>query len=437
MTPLSRPRSAAATRAPLAILVLLYAIPLVVAAITPGADFAGGPQGDVRLYLDKASALLSGQVPYRDFPLEYPPFALIPMVVPYVLWPFGPVPVNVYPWLFAGEMAVLLLALALVVGRMAGVCAARRAVVDGDGGAAAVGDRHVQTGVGIRLLVVALGASLALTWRFDLFPTLLAAIAVWAALEGRPVAAGAAIGVGALSKLFPIVIAPVIALAWLAPLDRDRLVRFAVSIGGFVVLGMAPFIALAGQDALSFLGYQAARGLQIESVGGGLVLLFDLLAGERNQLLAPFSAWEVTGDLARVLEACASAALVAGFAGLAVLGWRRSTSELDRGGAIAPATIVSLATTALLLLVLTNKVFSIQYVVWLVPFAALLPRRRFWLAAAAIVLTIPIHPMLYEALVRQEALPIVVLNLRNGLLAALLVWLVSDLVRPGADRFET
>jgi hypothetical protein len=409
--------------------VLLYAIPFVVAALTPATDFAGGPQGDVRLYLDKAYEVVSGHVPYRDFPLEYPPFALIPMVVPYVLWPFGPVPATVYPWLFAGQMAVLLVALALVVGRIARL---RATWPTGP----AVDVAAEQRRVGIQLLVLAIGSALALTWRFDLFPVLLATIALWAALDDRPIVAGAALGAAILAKVFPLVIAPALGLVWLVPRDWLGLARFVQFLGFVAVAGMLPFVWLASWDAFSFVGYQADRGLQIESLGGGLVLLVGILSGEPNRLLAPFSAWEVTGDLARLVQAVASAALVAGFAGLAVLGWRRSRAEAAQDGAVSPTTIVTLATASMLLLVLTNKVFSIQYVVWLVPFAALLPSRQFLLAAFAVALTIPIHPVLYEALVRQDALPVLVLNVRNGLLVALLGWVVWDLARAARRRAD-
>ena len=93
---------------------------------------------------------------------------------------------------------------------------------------------------------------------------------------------------------------------------------------------------------------------------------------------------------------------------------------------------MELATVSLLMLLVTSKVFSIQYIVWLVPLAALLGGRRFWLAAALVALTMPIHPLLYEDLVAQEALPIVVLNVRNALLLGLLAWGIADLVRGSA-----
>jgi hypothetical protein len=410
------PSSAAAARRPPAartlVLALLYLLPLAVAALTPGSDLRGGPQGDVSLYWDKARSVLDGLVPYRDFPLEYPPLALVPMVVPYILWPFGQPSIELYPWLFAGEMAVLLLALGLVVRRIAERAGGPTRTVE------------------VRLLVLAVGASLALTWRFDLFPALLAIVAVWAALEGRPVVGGAALGVGILAKLFPIVVAPAIAVAWLAPMDRARLSQFALALLIVLIGGMLPFVDLAGDAAFGWVGYQTERGLQIESVGGGLVLLSGLVTGEPIELLSPFSAWEVTGLPARTVLALTSAGLIMGFVALAALGWRRMRSDQARGGAVAPRTIVALATAAILVLIVTSKVFSIQYVVWLLPFAALLPRGQLWLAAAAVALTIPIHPALYEALVDQEALPILVLNLRNALLVALLVWVVKDLARP-------
>ena len=62
--------------------------------------------------------LASGLVPYRDVPFEYPPLALVPILVPYLLWPFGEVTLDVYTWLFAGWEAALIVALGLVLGEI-------------------------------------------------------------------------------------------------------------------------------------------------------------------------------------------------------------------------------------------------------------------------------------------------------------------------------
>jgi hypothetical protein len=285
--------------------------------------------------------------------------------------------------------------------------------------------------VAIRLVILTAGAALALAWRFDLFPALLVMVALWAALEGRPVIAGVVIAAAVLAKLYPLALVPAIAIPWLVPLDSRRLKRYGLAIGVTLAAGLLPFLALAGTQALTFLGYQALRGLQIESVGGGLVVLDGLLRGQPVALSSPFLAVEVRGTLASALLAVLPVLTLLGYGLLAWLGWRRLHVERDLLGRVSPATVVLLAAASVVMLLVTSKVFSIQYVVWLVPFAALLPRGQFWLAAVIVGLTMPIHPLLYDELVGQDALPIVILNLRNGLLLALAGWLVWDL-RPGA-----
>ncbi|MEO5704577.1 MAG: hypothetical protein ABIZ52_08985, partial [Candidatus Limnocylindrales bacterium] len=93
------------------------------------------------------------------------------------------------------------------------------------------------------------------------------------------------------------------------------------------------------------------------------------------------------------------------------------------------STVVTLAGASVLMLLVTSKVYSIQYVVWIVPFATLLPRQQFWLALAVVALTMPIHPLLYGELVNQQALPILVLNLRNALVGTLTAWILWGLAR--------
>jgi uncharacterized membrane protein len=281
--------------------------------------------------------------------------------------------------------------------------------------------------VAARLPILVTGALLAIAWRFDLFAALLLALAVWAALANRPMWAGIALGLGVLAKLYPLAAGPALALAWFAPRDDDRLIRFGISTAATIVLGLVPFIVVAGPEALTFLSYQALRGLQIESIGGGLVVLGGLISGSPVETDAPFKAIEVVSPVVGPILAVLQVLTIAGFAALAWLGLRRVRAELAAGGWIRPATIVQLSAAGVLVLLVMSKVFSIQYIVWLVPFAALLPGRKFWLAAAIVALTIPIHPLLYERLVAQDALPVLVLNLRNALLVVLSMWLVMDM----------
>jgi hypothetical protein len=412
------PSLARASRATPLLLLLPALVILAIPAFTPTRSMFPS-QGDVELYMRYAAALAGGSTPYTDVQLEYPPLAMVPMLVPWLVASlFGPVALDQYKWSFAGWEALLVLALGFVLLRI------------GRLGALSTGTLDLGLAVGARLSILVAGAALAIAWRFDLFPALLLAAAVWATLANRPIAAGIALGLGVLAKLYPIAAGPALALAWFVPRDDGRLVRFGVATALTIALGIAPFLVVAGTDSLTFLAYQSLRGLQIESIGGGLVVLVGLVQGIPLPTDAPYKAIEVMGPAARPWLLALPIATIVGFALLAWVGWRRGRDEVRLGGVVAPATIVSMATAAVLLVLVTNKVFSIQYVVWLVPFAALLPGRQFWLAAAIVALTIPIHPVLYEQLIEQEALPVLLLNLRNALVIALTAVVFADLVGP-------
>ena len=375
-------------------------------------------QGDVNLYLEKARAIASGGVPYRDFAFEYPPLAILPMVVPYLLAsPFGQVTLDVYKVLFAGGEAILLGLLGLVLGR----------IVRGGGSAIPGSSERELAG---RLVLLTMGAALALTWRYDLFPALLLMAGIAAALDGRPAATGVAVAVGTLAKLFPVAALPALASRWLAPIDPRPVARLVATFALVIALVLGPFLLFAGDDAVAFIRYQTQRGLEIESVGGGLAVLAGLITGRPPELSFGFSAVNVEGSLAPAILRVLPIATAAAFGLLALVGWRRIRAEVAAVGRVRPVTVSTLTAASVLVLLVTSKVYSIQYVVWLVPLVALLPRPQFWLAAVAVALTMPIHPVLFAALVRQEALPILVLVVRNVLVVGLTAWVVADLARP-------
>ena len=159
-------------------------------------------------------------------------------------------------------------------------------------------------------------------------------------------------------------------------------------------------------------------------------MLAGLITGRPPELSFGFSAVNVEGSLAPAILRVLPIATAAAFGLLALVGWRRIRAEVAAVGRVRPVTVSTLTAASVLVLLVTSKVYSIQYVVWLVPLVALLPRPQFWLAAVAVALTMPIHPVLFAALVRQEALPILVLVVRNVLVVGLTAWVVADLARP-------
>jgi hypothetical protein len=98
------------------------------------------------------------------------------------------------------------------------------------------------------------------------------------------------------------------------------------------------------------------------------------------------------------------------------------------------ATVLTVA--LLLLFMLTNRVFSPQYVIWIaapvVVLAAHQPeqRRLFGLFIFAVLLSQVIYPRGYPVLKAFHPLAVFVLNVRNLTLVAFMLWLVRRYSRP-------
>src|SRR5207249_2134955 len=104
--------------------------------------------------------------------------------------------------------------------------------------------------------------------------------------------------------------------------------------------------------------------------------------------------------------------------------------EEQVAGRVTSESLVAYSVAALLAFIATNKVFSPQYLIWLLPFAPLLRLRQASALLAICALTIVLFPFDYDHLLSMELLPVLLLNLRNLLVVALLVWLMVDRAPP-------
>ena len=380
-----------------------FGILLLVAVLTP----LSALQPDPFNYFVQGGRVLSGQVPYRDFPMEYPALALLPMVLPHV-WP-GTMAMDQYEWTFLFQNAVFSSAIAVSVAWLAS-----------RGWASGSPQRVLVT---YAMLVLAVGPILA--WRYDVFAALLSILAVVATARGRPAVAGVALGLGFTAKVYPAVLLPILALRYLVGSEYRPALRlisgFALAIG----LVLLPVALLAGSGVFSFVDYQQTRGLQIESVLSGLVLLGHVVTGGAVNVYFGFGSFQISSPLADAFLARQPLLMGSLFAMLIAACFVSFRREHRTHGGVRLETLISYLTAAILLAIATNKVFSPQYVVWILPFAALLPRRQALVVAAICAITVFIYPLNYTPLVKLDPGMIAILNVRNLLVVALLVWLVD------------
>lgn len=396
-----------AGRGPLALLLAAPAAILVATMAIMSRDDLAMIGRDLTVYAGYADRLLSGAIPYRAFHLEYPPLALLPMLLPRLATGTGATDPAAYAWAFT-----IIEALLAVVGGWIVVKVAERQLV----------------AAGTWALLV-LSACVSIAWRYDLWPAVLVLAAVVAMDDDRPATAGIAIAIGTMMKLFPIVVLPVLAARAVAQGDLSAVRRLVVAASAVIGVVVLISVWLAGPNAFQWVAYQLDRGLQLETTGAGVLLLGHALGGMPLSIVNAFESMQVQSAGADALAAVASLlelALVAIATGAAFVRFRR---DVDRHGSVPLSSLAQGSMAVIIATLVASKVFSAQYVVWFLPLVPFIPAPKRALALAISGLSTVIYPLNYTALWQLQPAMAVVLNVRNVLLGALLVWLLASLCR--------
>ena len=357
---------------------------------------------DTNVYVKYAHAVVEGEVPYRDFTLEYPPGALPVFVLPGLIDDVRPA----FDRWFDREMA--LCGCLMLVG--CALCLLRLGA----------GVRRTAAALGLVALSPLLIGSLVLT-RFDFWPAALAVLALAALLWERRSTAAVLLGCAIGAKLWPAVAFPV-ALVWvLHNHGRRAAALFTGIVAGVVAAIFLPF-AVLGPDGLGHSFHQQlARPMQIESLGASILIAFRHLIHQYLVETFGFGSQNVAGTGVHELEI---ATTVVGIAGLVVV-WvlfARSPMTAER--------LVTAVAASVAMLLAFGKVFSPQFVIWLVPFVVLVPGRRgvaaSLLAAGAFALTHAWFPHHYWELANGfrtlQSGELLLRNLFVVAIAVLLAW---------------
>jgi hypothetical protein len=110
---------------------------------------------------------------------------------------------------------------------------------------------------------------------------------------------------------------------------------------------------------------------------------------------------------------------------VAVSTYVRFRADITALGEIRPHTLVTQLLAALLAILLAYRVLSPQFLVWILPIAALRPRGEFWTIFLICLLTFAIYPLTYGALVTLDERAMLLLIVRNCLLVGVFVWLIG------------
>lgn len=427
----------------------------------------GAHYADPQFY-DYAGKFAAGLWPYRDVPVEYPPAAIILLLLPALpLLPFSgiaprpdqaflhithlPAPDPTRYGAYGISFAVMMLLVdgitLWLVMRAARKLTSRQSEL-------------IPAGAGL-LYVLLTFITGGVLQKFDLVVGALLLASVLALVERRRGLAWSLLGIAALTKGFPIFAAPVFALYELE-MTGERDIRAAlraaarpIAVGATWLVSVLAAATLAvtlfaGWGAVVHtITYHTGRGAEIESVYASVAMALSRLPG-----LAAHTIFN-PADLSRVvdspllregpLETLSTALLgLALFVALVSLwaGWRGRARQTDRQdeGALSVRASQALAigvTLVTLAFVLTFRALPAHYLLDFLPLAPLLwlgSRRRavLWLGGlvgVAALGQVVVDPGVWTGLVALRPAPVAALLLRNVIWIATFVIALTPLWR--------
>lgn len=331
---------------------------------------------DVFHYFRESAGVGLHHLPYRDFTWEFPPVTVLVMLVHLL-------PGSGFGSFAAGFVAVMI---ALEWSTLALL---RRSVSN-------TAEKHSLT---MYWSIVAVPLSTIAWYRLDYLSVFLGTLALLAIVSGRRAAHW--IVLGTLAKLWPAVL--------VAALAAQRRYKSAAVSVALVVASMAAWRVLFPGGFQTFMDYRKGYGLQIESLPGALLLLSGrAVRFEYGTLVVSdhgYSFVQLLLPLLTIIGVCWT--------------FYRMRSE--------PQLMVTGMATLVAIVLVTSRLVSPQYLVWLCPFSALLwskDRRQGVLFAVTVALTL-VEISIYGQILRGETWAVMVLVARNGVM---LVY-VSELLR--------
>lgn len=304
--------------------------------------YTGAQVEDVRLFQTFGDRFLDGQIPYRDFFLEYPPGALPSFVLP-ALAPADDFTLAFKALhIFYGCAAVTLVALTL-------------ALLD-----ASRARLYAATGL-VALTPLVLGPTV--LNRYDLWPAAVTAAGLAALVGGRPVLAAALLGLATVTKGYAIVLLPLLLVYTWRRSGREAGKQALYAYGGAAILVTLPFAVLGPGGLKHTVWIHLRRGLHIESLAGSVLTAADRLGLYTAHVFHGFAV-EIDGTLPSVAATLSTVIQLLALVGVWVLFAR---------GEPTPQRFLTASVAAITAFVVFGKVLSPQFMIWLVPLVPLVP----------------------------------------------------------------
>jgi hypothetical protein len=364
--------------------------------------------GMLEIFFEYANRAMQGQVPYRDYLVEYPPLAFLVFLI---------------PRLFVTRFTAYRVAfgLLLLVFNAVAVFLVARHVERTEGLERVPGRLAWYTGYFASLCPLLMGP-------YDLAPMAVAFAAADFWFAGWNALGGVLAGLGVLLKVFPgVVAAP--AAVWEVARWRETRGRGLMAFLATTGLGVTLWLLIGGPRFAASLRYHTERGLQMESLYAGILMLVGKAIGNPVTWSYHHKALHITPDWG---DPIARLTLPIQVAALILVMWRYHRSGMWEG--------IRYAAAAVLAFMVFGNVLSPQFLVWLIPFVTVIGgqtgRRARWIYLLACVASTLIYPLIGLQLILEyrNLGAMILLNYRNALLVGLYFLLVFGKESAGSQN---
>jgi uncharacterized membrane protein len=340
---------------------------------------------DVHVYARYGGQMANGEIPYRDFFDEYPPLA--------------------QPLFLLAHVSAVLFKLALT---LCGVGALTCGVFI----LRAVGAPAWRAAVAAAVIALSplLVGPIFLN-AYDLSPAFLLSLALLLLVRGHATWAFAVLGAAVAAKVYPAAVLPIFVLA----IARSERVRALAVFAAVVIAAHLPFLVLGPGGLRHSYVLQAKRGLELNSLGASILLL----AGHPATANEPPGSLNVVGGAARAVAFVSTLLVLAAIVA--------ATLAYVRGKPLVVAAAAAVAG-----FVAFDKVFSAQYVDWIVPLAPLAGLAPAMVTVTTLVLTREVFS--HRTGIAADSSAIWLLLARNALTVALFVTILLPVTVTGFRR---
>ena len=373
---------------------------------------------DIDIYYKYGNLVVSGAMPYQKFNLEYPPVALIFFILPSLIVNFfrADLPQG-FLILFELQYFFLTLFFLIIMWKW-------------------LQKLQLTPKFNRQMWIVTISTlilSCYIFGRFDIGPTLLVTLSFYLIFSNRPTLGGAVLGLGTIAKLYPALFLPLLIMYyWRNKQAKQFTLRLCIGFGIACVVTTLPFIIFGLSGLLSFLQFHSERGLEIESLYSSLIWVSSKLFGlPEISTNIDHGALNLVSTWSLGLAHVSTYIVVGGVLVFYAYSWWASGSrrrkKLDFEWLLQAAFIITVW------FIISNKVLSPQYMIWLLPFVAFLKFNKIWLLGIVLILSTTAYPFMSKAFQDLEGLPMNITLARNIFLLVLFVWQLLDFIKDSSD----